>query len=78
MKEEIHIGKRIQEKMKEERRSVSWLAKELSCTKANVYKIYDKSDIDIVRLFQVSRALNYDFFKDLSAMYNRNSGIKPG
>jgi len=68
MRNEIHIGKLIREKMEEERRSADWLANELSCTRANVYKIYDKFNIDIFRLLQISRALNYDFFREISGV----------
>jgi len=67
--DEIHIGEIIQNKMKEERRSASWLADELSCTRKNVYKIYKKSNIDIVQLLQISCALNYNFFNDISNIF---------
>ena len=69
MRGEIHIGKLIHEKMEEERRSANWLANKLGCTRENVYKIYDKSNIDMVRLLQISRALNYDFFSELSGLF---------
>lgn len=73
MRDEIHIGKLIREKMEEERRSADWLANQLSCTRANVYKIYGKSNIDIARLLQISRTLNYDFFKEITVAFNKNS-----
>jgi len=73
MRGEIHIGKLIRKKMEEERRSANWLANKLSCTRANAYKIYGKSNIDIVRLLQISRALNYDFFKEISFVFNKNN-----
>ena len=38
MKDEIHIGKMISDKMKEEGRSVQWLAEKLSCSRSNIYK----------------------------------------
>jgi len=69
MRDEIHIGKLIQDKMEKDRRSVNWLANELCCTRANVYKIFDKSNIDIVRLLRISRVLNYDFFSELSGLF---------
>jgi len=40
MENEIHIGKMIRNSMKEEGRSVGWLAKKLSCDRSNIYKIY--------------------------------------
>jgi len=73
MKDEIHIGKNIKNRMKEEGRSANWLAKKLSCNRANIYKIYEKSDINIVRLLQISRALNYNFFNDINLILNKNN-----
>ena len=68
MKDEIHIGMKIREKMKEEGRSVNWLAKKLNCNRSNIYKIYEKSNIDITQLLRISRVLNYDFFSDITAL----------
>jgi len=70
--DEIHIGRLIQEKMKEEGRSVNWLAKKLCCNRANIYKIYDKSNIDMIRLIQISRALNFNFLSEISVIVNKN------
>ena len=55
--DEIYIGKMIRDKMKEERRSADWLAEKLSCNRSNVYKIYKKSNIDVILLYTISRAL---------------------
>ena len=41
----IHIGKQIRQKM-EERQTVVWLSKHLSCSRANVYKIFEKYSVD--------------------------------
>ena len=72
MKDDIHIGMKIREKMKEEGRSVNWLAKKLNCNRSNIYKIYEKSNIDITLLLHISRILNYDFFIDLSEIVQKN------
>lgn len=42
----IHIGLEIQKKIKEKQRTVSWLARELSCSRTNVYKILQRPYID--------------------------------
>ena len=69
MREEIHSGKRIREKMNEEGRSVRWLAKQLHCHRSNIYKIYEKSNMDVIQLLHISRILNHDFLSDISNMY---------
>ena len=73
MKDEIHIGKMIRKKMEEEGRSVHWLAEKLSCNRSNVYKIYEKSDIDVILLFHISQVLNHDFFNDISVIFKNNN-----
>ena len=52
------IGRIIEEQVRKQGRSVSWLAKQLSCHRTN--------NIDIVLLHRLSVLLDYDFFKELS------------
>ena len=73
---EIHIGKLIQNKLREDGRSVSWLAKKIHCKRDNVYKIFDRSSIDTELLLRISFALNTDFFAYMSDAYH-NWNIKP-
>ena len=72
MKEKIHIGKMISDKMKEEGRSAHWLAQKLSCSRSNIYKIYEKSNMDIIQLLHISRILHHDFFNDISIQIKIN------
>jgi DNA invertase Pin-like site-specific DNA recombinase len=64
--DEINIGKLIQAKLKEDGRSVSWLAKKLNCDRTNVYKIFNKSNIDVLLLLNICKIINYNFFSYLS------------
>jgi plasmid maintenance system antidote protein VapI len=64
--EKIHIGRLIQKKMEEERRSATWLAEQLKCHRSNIYKIYESPAIDTALLYRISRILGYDFFKRCS------------
>jgi plasmid maintenance system antidote protein VapI len=72
MKDEIHIGKIIHQKLKEEERTVSWLARKLHCDRSNVYKIFKKSNVDLHLLLKISNIFEYDFFKLLSEKINDN------
>jgi len=72
MKDDLHIGIIIQNKMEEEGRSANWLANKLSCTRQNVYKIYEKSNIDMVQLLNISRALKHNFLKDIYSIFNKS------
>lgn len=60
------IGRIIEEQVRKQGRSVSWLAKQLSCHRTNIYDIFRRNNIDIVLLHRLSVLLDYDFFKELS------------
>ena len=62
MNEEIHIGKLVRKKMEEEGRSAQWLAKQVSCTRGNIYKIFENQDIHPQLLKRISIVLKFDFF----------------
>lgn len=60
----IHIGRLIKQKVEERQKTVVWLARELSYSRTNVYKIYDKSSIDTEVLLRISAVLEFDFFHE--------------
>lgn len=39
---EYHIGQKIRERLDEKEHSVVWLARQLACSRTNVYKIFEK------------------------------------
>jgi len=63
MNKEIHIGRLIQGKLKEDGRTVSWFARSINCERSNAYKIFKKPNIDTELLIRISKILKYDFFK---------------
>ncbi|MDR2836175.1 MAG: helix-turn-helix domain-containing protein [Bacteroidales bacterium] len=65
MEEEIHIGKIIKQKFEEMQISITDFAKKINCTSQNVYHIFDSISIDINRLEQISKVLNFDFIKEI-------------
>lgn len=74
----MHIGKEIRRKLEERHRTVVWFAEKLSYTRANIYKIFDKSSIDTEFLLRVSEVLDFDFFALYSeAVRNRNDVSVP-
>ena len=58
----LHIGSVIRETMKEQGRSASWLAKQLHCTRENVYRIYAREWIQTDMLLRISLVLEVNFF----------------
>ena len=59
----MHIGKLIKQQVEEQGKTVVWFAQQLSYSRTNVYKIYEKSSIDTDVLMRISLVLHYDFFK---------------
>ena len=59
----IHIGQLIREELQNQGRTVTWLTKELNCSRSNVYKIFEKPTLDTAVLLQISRVLRTDFFR---------------
>lgn len=62
----VHVGRLIRDVAESTGISATELASRLNCHRQNIYKIYDKADIDTFLLRRISAVLRYDFFKDLS------------
>ena len=60
------IGSLIKQELEKQERSISWLARKLSCDRARVYRILQKHSIDTYDLARISIFLSHDFFADLS------------
>ena len=61
-----HIGKLISDELMRQERTPAWLASKIGCDRTNAYKILKRARIDTVLLERISKALNHDFFLDLS------------
>lgn len=76
----IDIGQVIKERVISQRISVVWLARQLGCSRTNVYKIFEKHSVDTEQLMRISQVLNFDFFKpymeELSPQLRRESTRK--
>lgn len=60
------IGKAIREELKRQERSVTWFARQICCSRVNVYRIFEKENIDILLLIRISKVLNHNFFEDIA------------
>ncbi len=58
----VHIGKKIQEKLKEQGRTVVWFAQAINCDRTNAYDIFSRQSIDTELLVIISKALSFNFF----------------
>jgi len=59
----VHIGDIIRMKLKEQGRTQRQLARQLGLSRNTVYSMLRQGDMNTKRLFQLSKALNYNFFE---------------
>lgn len=71
----MHIGKLIREQVDKQGKSVVWLANQLSCSRTNIYKIYDRPSIDTGLLLRISLILDYNFFAPYSEKIERQQQL---
>jgi hypothetical protein len=62
MNNEIPIGDIIKQKLEEEDRSISWLAKKVNLDSSNFIKKLNRNNIELGLLFRISEILHEDFF----------------
>jgi DNA invertase Pin-like site-specific DNA recombinase len=74
----IFIGTLIQQELKNQERTVSWLARKLDCDRTNVYNIFRRQDIDTELLMRISVILHRDFFAIFSKEAKRKISADPG
>jgi len=68
----MHIGEAIRKELERQGKTVVWFAGQLSYTRANIYKIFEKSSIDTELLYRISTVLNMDFFKFYTDRMQKN------
>lgn len=62
----IHIGRLIEQELRRQERTPTWLARKINCERPNVYYIFSQPSINTEMLLRISRALHTDFFKPYS------------
>ena len=62
-----HIGQLIRDELKQQERTVTWLAKAINCDRTNIYNIFERESIDTNLLIRISKALNRNFFEIITA-----------
>ena len=60
------VGILIKQELEKQDRSISWLARKLSCDRTKIYRLLQKHSIDTYDLARISILLSHDFFADLS------------
>ena len=75
---DVKIGERIRIVFDQMPKSctINWFASQLNCDRRNVYRIFEKDNIDIHQLARISQILNHDFFRDLSDEIEKSAPFK--
>jgi len=63
---ELHLGQLVKAELARQGRTAVWLAKQVDCTPENLYKFFHTQWPTLHLLFKISKALDHDFFKDVS------------
>lgn len=66
---EFHIGELIKKELKNQGRSITWLAKQLGYSRQNMYKLFERQWIYTDLLFKICDIMDYDFFIHCSEYY---------
>ncbi|MBP5679921.1 MAG: hypothetical protein J6X31_02630 [Bacteroidales bacterium] len=69
---ELHLGRLVKAELSRQGRTAVWLAKQVDCTPENLYKVFRTPWPTLHLLFKISKALDHDFFKDVSEYLNIN------
>lgn len=59
------LGLLIKQELKNQGRTISWFASQLSCNRANVYNIFQRENIDVELLMKISKILKRNFFESI-------------
>ena len=60
---DIHIGKLIRQKLREQGRTVTWFAAQIPCTRKHAYRIFNNPNINTQLLIRINEILGCNFFE---------------
>jgi predicted transcriptional regulator len=62
----VNIGEKIKEIFDERGCTVVWFARQIPCSRKNVYDIFRRKSVDTQVLYRICKILDYDFFEEYS------------
>lgn len=62
----MSIGKLIEDEVRKQELSITEFARLIYCQRNNVYDIFNRNNMDIILLKQISKVLNRNFFKEIA------------
>lgn len=71
----MHIGHLIKEVFDEKGISVTEFARRINCARPNVYSIFERYDIGVEQLIDISEALDHNFLDDVQLKSGLDSNL---
>lgn len=72
----MHIGHLIKDVFDEKGMSVTEFARRINCARPNVYSIFERYDIGVEQLIDISEALDHNFLDDVQMRSGLDSNLK--
>lgn len=72
----MHIGHLIKDVFDEKGISVTEFARRINCARPNVYSIFERYDIGVEQLIDISEALDHNFLDDVQLKSGMNSQLQ--
>lgn len=72
----MHIGHLIKDVFDEKGMSVTEFARRINCARPNVYSIFERYDIGVEQLLDISEALNHNFLDDIQLKSGMDSMLQ--
>lgn len=69
---DLHVGEIVKKVADKKKVSLSDLAISINTGKRNMYKLAGSNDMYVSQLYKISKSLGHNFFKDLSAVLERD------
>lgn len=66
---DLQIGKRIQTELKQQGRTVTWLAKQLGMERTGLYYTFRQNSIDLDLLLRISAFIGHNFLQDVADVF---------
>ena len=66
---DLRIGQRIHAELKQQGRTVTWLAQQLNMERTSLYYTFRQSSIDLQLLLRISSFIGHNFLQDVADVY---------
>ena len=66
---DLRIGQRIHAELKQQGRTVTWLAQQLNMERTSLYYTFRQNSIDLQLLLRISAFTNHNFLQDVADVY---------